>query len=106
MGAIEFISISPSAPDTIYVVGTGGTFKKTTNGGTSWTTITQPQAGGRIKSIEVHPTNPSEIYVSYSGYLAGKVYKSTDAGVTWTNITGTLPNIPTHKIVYKTGNNN
>ncbi|MDI9309210.1 MAG: T9SS type A sorting domain-containing protein [Limnohabitans sp.] len=103
VGAIEFISISPSAPDTIYVVGTGGTFKKTTNGGTSWTTITQPQAGGRIKSIEVHPTNPSEIYVSYSGYLAGKVYKSTDAGVTWTNITGTLPNIPTHKIVYKTG---
>lgn len=100
-GEIEFISISPSNPDIIYVAGFNG-FKKTTNGGTSWTDVTEPGTG-TIKSIEVHPTNPSEIYVNFSGYTTDKVWKSTDGGANWTDITGSLPNIPTHKIIYKTG---
>lgn len=76
--------------------------KKTDNGGTSWSSITLPQ-DGNVKSIEIHPTNSAEVYIAYSGYLAGKVYKSTDSGTNWTNITGSLPNIPTHQIRYKTG---
>lgn len=100
-GTIEFISIAPSNPDVIYVSGETAV-KKTTNGGTSWTTITLPQEGN-VKSIEVHPTNPQEVYIAYSGYTSGKVYKSTNGGSTWINITGALPNIPTHKIIYKTG---
>ena len=51
----------------------------------------------------MHPTNPAEIYIAYSGYAAGKVYKSTNSGANWINITGSLPNIPTHQIRYKTG---
>ncbi|WP_046755663.1 T9SS type A sorting domain-containing protein [Kordia jejudonensis] len=101
VGTIEFISISPSDPDVIYVSGTNGV-RRTNNGGTSWTPISLPQAGN-VKSIEVHPTNPAEIYIAYSGYQAGKVYKSTNSGFSFTNITGSLPNIPTHKIIYKTG---
>jgi photosystem II stability/assembly factor-like uncharacterized protein len=100
-GEIEFISISPSNPDIIFVVGQNG-FKKTVNGGTSWTDVTEPGTG-TIKSIEVHPTNPSEIYVNFSGYTTDKVWKSTDSGANWTDITGSLPNVPTHKIIYKTG---
>ncbi|CAM1344294.1 T9SS type A sorting domain-containing protein [Tenacibaculum amylolyticum] len=100
-GTIEFISIAPSNPDVIYVSGRIRV-KKTIDGGTTWTDVVLPQIGN-VKSIEVHPTNPQEVYLAYSGYMAGKVYKSTDGGTTWTNITGSLPNIPTHKIVYKTG---
>lgn len=107
-GTIEFISISPSNADVIYVSSEDGTVKRTDNGGTTWSSITLPQApqayqGVLVKSIEVHPTNPAEVYIAYSGYLAGKVYKSTDSGTTWTNITGSLPNVPTHQIRYKTG---
>ena len=101
-GAIEYISIAPSNADVIFVSGENGTVKKTSNGGTLWSDVTLPQAG-KVKSIEIHPTNPAEIYIAYSGYLAGKVYKSVDSGANWTNITGTLPNVPTHKILYKTG---
>jgi xyloglucan-specific exo-beta-1,4-glucanase len=100
-GTIEFISISPSDAEVIYVSGENQTVKVTTNGGGSWTTITLPQTGS-VKSIEVHPTVPAEVYIAYSGYVTGKVYKSTDSGVNWTNITGSLPNIPTHKIIYNT----
>ncbi len=102
VGSIEFISISPSNPNVIYVSGQGGTVKRTDNGGTNWVTLNLPQAGN-VKSIEVHPTNPGEVYIAYSGYQVGKVYRSTNSGFSWTNITGSLPNIPTHKILYKTG---
>ena len=98
---IEYISISPSDPDVIYVSDLYWDVKRTTDGGTSWTSITTPQVGG-VKSIEVHPTNPSEVYFVYSGYQSGKVYKSTDSGANWTNITGSLPNIPMSQIRYKT----
>jgi len=99
--SIEYISISPSDPDVIYVSDLYWDVKRTTDGGTSWTSITTPQVGG-VKSIEVHPTNPSEVYFVYSGYQSGKVYKSTDSGANWTNITGSLPNIPMSQIRYKT----
>ncbi|MEM6685819.1 MAG: T9SS type A sorting domain-containing protein [Bacteroidota bacterium] len=100
-GTIEFISIAPSDPNVIYVSG-GNTLRRTNNGGAFWATLGLPQPGN-VKSIEVNPTNPAEVYIAYSGYLNGKVYKSTNSGITWTNITGSLPNIPTHKILYKTG---
>lgn len=103
-GTIESISISPSNANIIYVSG-GSTVKKTTNGGTSWISVVLPQLGN-VKSIEIHPSNPTEVYIAYSGYSAGKVYKSTNGGTSWTNITGALPNIPTHKIIYKTGSTN
>ncbi|MEM6718858.1 MAG: T9SS type A sorting domain-containing protein [Bacteroidota bacterium] len=101
VGTVEFISISPSNPFVIYVSG-GNTVRRTDDGGTFWATLTLPQ-NGNVKSIEVNATNPAEVYIAYSGYQAGKVYKSTDSGASWTDITGTLPNIPTHKILYKTG---
>ncbi|CAM1372723.1 Glycoside hydrolase [Tenacibaculum litopenaei] len=101
VGTIEFISIAPSNPNVIYV-SSGSNVKMTTNGGTSWTNVNHPQIA-TVKSIEVHPTKPNEVYIAYTGYTAGKVYKSTDSGKNWSNITGSLPNIPTHKIIYKTG---
>ncbi|WP_298420967.1 T9SS type A sorting domain-containing protein [uncultured Kordia sp.] len=101
VGTVEFISIAPSDPDVIYVSGSNGV-RRTTNGGLFWAPVALPQAGN-VKSIEVHPTNPTEVYIAYSGYQAGKVYKSTTSGALWVDITGTLPNIPTHKILYRTG---
>lgn len=102
IGTIEYISISSSNADVIYISGENQTVKRTENGGTSWSDVTLPQAGS-VKSIEVHPTNPAEVYIAYSGYSTGKVYKSIDSGANWTDITGSLPNIPTHQIRYKTG---
>lgn len=42
---------------------------------------------GRANTIVVDPTNPSTIYVAFSG---GGVWKSTDGGATWTPKTETL----------------
>ncbi|MCU0430856.1 MAG: hypothetical protein MUF42_12905 [Cytophagaceae bacterium] len=75
-------------------------FYATTNMGANWNSYTLPNSE-RITSITVHPTNSSTIYVTRSGYNAGdKVFQSTNGGATWTNISGTLPNVPINGSVF------
>jgi xyloglucan-specific exo-beta-1,4-glucanase len=71
--------------------------------GTSWSTINLPTgATGNISSVEYDATNNDIIYVSYAGYENNnKVFKTTDAGTTWTNISGNLPNIVTYEVMLK-----
>jgi photosystem II stability/assembly factor-like uncharacterized protein len=104
-GSIKVIAISPS--DTKYIYCSSGfELFGTKDDGKTWSTITKP-ASGNITSIAVNAVRPEEFYVTFGGYNDGsKVYKSIDFGATWTNITGSLPNIPVNKIVYETGSDN
>ncbi|QOJ00120.1 MAG: hypothetical protein HRU70_06315 [Phycisphaeraceae bacterium] len=45
-------------------------------------------AGGRVVSIAPHPTDPATCYI---GSASGGVWKTTNAGMTWTPLTDTLP---------------
>jgi hypothetical protein len=56
----------------------------------------------QVLGIEIDPTDPSTVYAAVTSYsrrfvydaeqrLEGHVYKSTDAGETWTDISGDLP---------------
>ena len=50
--------------------------------------------------LTVHPTDPDKIWITLSGYTPSqKVYKSQDGGNSWSNYSGTLPNIPVNTIV-------
>ncbi len=101
---ISNIAVAPSDPLVIYI-SWGTAMAKTVNGGTSWTTITMP-ISSQISSLLVDPTNPNNLYATYSNFTAGsKVYFSNNGGTSWTNISGTLPNIPANKIIYQTGSN-
>jgi PKD repeat protein len=63
-----------------------------------------PVASAAITYIAVHPTNPSRVWVTFSGYsAANKVWYSSDAGVTWSNYSTGLPNLPANCVVYQTG---
>jgi photosystem II stability/assembly factor-like uncharacterized protein len=65
--------------------------------GTSWTplgpgpavqgfTDFQDPVSGRIAAVAAHPTDPSVLYIAAAG---GGVWKSTDAGSSWTPLTDT-----------------
>ncbi|MBL7889976.1 MAG: T9SS type A sorting domain-containing protein [Bacteroidia bacterium] len=100
------LAVAPSNPQYIYA-SDGSALYVTSNGGTSWTSMSPMNlGGGTITYIAVSTTDPSTLWITRSGYVANnKVFKSTDAGQTWTNVSGNLPNIPANCIVYQNGTN-
>ena len=78
---------------------------RTTDAGATWTNVTGslPSASLAITHIAVDPRDAMRVYVTFSGYTAGKkVYLSTTGGTTWTNISLDLPNLPTDCIAVDT----
>lgn len=102
------VAIAPSNANIIYASYGTANMVVTTNGGTSWTTLTVPGGGfDELTGIAVAPTNPQKLWVTYAGYTGGdKVFLSTDGGNNWTNISGSLPNIPVKCVVAQSGSNN
>ncbi|MBQ4804369.1 T9SS type A sorting domain-containing protein [Aquimarina sp. MMG015] len=101
-GAPTAITIAPSNNQVLYVTDGNGVYT-TANGGTDWNTLTLPVAGN-VTSIAVNSTDPTELYICYGRYNDGnKVFRSNNSGTTWENISGTLPNVPMHKILFLTG---
>src|SRR5882762_2653899 len=63
--------------------------------GVTWTDRTAGLPTRSISSITVSPTDPLLVYLTVSGYGSGHIFKSTNGGAVWTNISNNLPNIPT-----------
>jgi len=80
-------------PNVFYFGGVCGGVWKTTNAGRTWTPIFDSQPVASIGAVAVAPSGPNVIYVGSgeadfrSDICSGNgVYKSTDAGQTWTHI--------------------
>lgn len=102
------IAVAPSNTNYIYTSSLG-LMKKTTNGASPFSDITAglPVASAGINYIAVSNTDPNNLWVVFSGYSAGnKVFHSANGGSTWSNVSGTLPNIPVNTIVYENGSPN
>ena len=53
-----------------------------------WISVGPGNVGGRTRSLVINPQNPN---IMYAGSVSGGVWKSTDAGVTWTPLTDLVP---------------
>lgn len=63
-----------------------------------------PVGTAAISHMVVDPTNENNAWISFSGYSSGnKVFHTTDAGQTWTNISAGLPNIPINVLTCQNG---
>lgn len=58
---------SAARPNEYYYGTTGGGVMKTSNGGLSWTAVTDGYFGGSIGAIAVSPSNPDIVYVGKIG---------------------------------------
>ncbi|RLD59855.1 MAG: hypothetical protein DRJ05_05835 [Bacteroidetes bacterium] len=76
----------PTDPETIFV-GLSNV-RKTTNGMGSWTTISS-LGGGDINNMYISEYDPDYLYVSKSS----SIYRTTDGGDSWDNISSGLPNL-------------
>lgn len=74
----------------------------------TWITLPNPDTSLYYAGIDIHPADAQKIWIVCGDYLDGKkVYSSTDGGMTWTNISGTLPNVPMRCIIFQnTGSGN
>ncbi len=83
---VKKFEISRSNPDVIYLATNSG-FYKSVNGGSDWATITLP-SGASTKSMEIAVdfTNENIVWIASVYTSPGGVLKSTDGGVSWTNI--------------------
>ena len=89
MGRINCIAFHPNNANIYYVGAPSGGLWKTTNGGSSWTGLTDNLPTLGVSSILFDPTNPSIMYIGTGDRDANDapglgVYKSVDAGNSWT----------------------
>jgi uncharacterized protein (TIGR03437 family) len=94
-GRVNTIAIDPQNSNTVYVGAAEGGVWKSTDGGSTWTALTDAQASLANGAIALDPSNSDIIYVgtgeenfAIDSYYGAGILKSTDAGATWTNIVG------------------
>jgi photosystem II stability/assembly factor-like uncharacterized protein len=91
-GRVTDIAVPKGQPFTIYCATATGGVWKTTNNGTTWQPVFDREGSGSIGAMAVSESDPNVVWVgtgeanasSYSSWGDG-VYKSTDAGKTWTH---------------------
>jgi photosystem II stability/assembly factor-like uncharacterized protein len=83
----------PSQPHVFYIGAVNGGVWKTSDAGRTWTPIFDDQPTGSIGAIAIAPSDPNVIYVGSGEGLqrpdlstGDGIYKSTDAGKTWTHL--------------------
>lgn len=93
------LAVAPSDPNYIYA-SNGSTLYVTTNDGASWVTRTAPAP---INDIAVDPLIPGKIWIACNS-SSNRLLVSTDAGATFTNISGNLPAIVARTVVVDDNN--
>lgn len=92
----------------IYVGTTTGGMYRIDKSGATWqppVALTQP-VSGFISDIEIDPTNPNRLWVTNSSIGGGRVFRTTNGGTAWTNISTGLPAIPFNSVAVDPANPN
>jgi photosystem II stability/assembly factor-like uncharacterized protein len=97
-GRTRSLLIDPNNPNTMYAGAVSGGVWKSTNGGSTWTPLTDFMSNIAIMTMVFDPTSPSRsvIYAGTGestlrgdGIQGAGVFKTTDSGTTWNQLTAT-----------------
>jgi photosystem II stability/assembly factor-like uncharacterized protein len=105
-GVISTIAVASSNSNTVYAGTLDSRVQVTTNAGPSatWTNVSAGLPPRVVTQVAVDPTASTTAYVTFSGFTGfgdnqGHVFKTTNGGSTWTDISGDLPNTPANFLV-------
>ena len=91
---IAAVAAIPGDPSVYYAGAASGGVWKSTDGGNRWAPIFDKQPAAAIGALAVAPSEPSTVWagtgeawvIRDSDVMGNGIYKSTDAGKTWTNM--------------------
>lgn len=102
-GTITSIAVSPVDTQIIYTGSDNGRVWRTSDGGSTWSDISAGLPNRWVTRVAAAPDDPLTVYVTFSGYrfddYLPHVFKSTDGGQTWQDISAGLPEVPVNEIV-------
>jgi len=103
------LAVSSINEDYVLAGSADGNVNISLNGGSSWDLISLDLPDRWITRVAFDPIEEETIYVTVSGFRwdepLSHVFKSTDLGDTWIDISGDLPEIPVNTIVVNPINN-
>jgi photosystem II stability/assembly factor-like uncharacterized protein len=106
--SMSTLEIASSNPSVYYAGTTDGKVWRSLDGGGLWTDITAGLPVRWVTRVSADPANASVVYVTLSGYSQDEftphVYRSTNAGDTWTGIQGNLPDVPANDLLVDPAN--
>lgn len=108
-GTITSIDVSKTAPDTIYLGTDTGRLWKTEDGGATWTWFNAHGLPQRwVTRVAIDPEDSQTAWATFSGFRNGEdasnVFRTTNGGATWENVSSNLPNAPVNDVVIDKAN--
>jgi photosystem II stability/assembly factor-like uncharacterized protein len=102
-GTIISISVSELDTNVIYVGTDDGNIWITSDGGNFWENISGSLPNRWVTKVLADRNDANTVYATFSGYRYGEdeghVYRSTDFGANWTDISEGIPDIPVNDII-------
>lgn len=119
-GRTRALVIDPNQPDTMFAAGVAGGVWKTTDGGENWNLTDDFMLNLAVCSLAMDPNDSNVLYAGTgegyffsSAFVTGfGIFKSTDAGESWTHLSGTTTGVPAgafdyvNKVVISPNNSN
>ena len=113
---ISAIAVAKGNSDVIWVGHNNGSIYKTVNGTSASPTWTQVDANSPglpnryATRIAIDANDSNKVYVTFGGFSADNVWRTTNGGSTWTDVTGSgltgLPSLPVRSLVIHPYNSN
>lgn len=98
LGTVTTIAVAPTNSNVIYAGTDDSHVWVTTDYGTTWTDVSAALPYRWVTRVIVDPKNESIVYATFSGMKwkdpQPHVFRSTDKGNSWADISGSLPDAP------------
>jgi photosystem II stability/assembly factor-like uncharacterized protein len=102
------VAVARTSPQTVYGGTLNGDVRVTNDRGASWRSLAGVHAGPlpvrAVNDIVVDPLDANTAYVAYSGFDSagsgtGHIFRTSDGGLTWQDISGDLPDVPVNALL-------
>jgi photosystem II stability/assembly factor-like uncharacterized protein len=99
-GTVNAIALAPSDSNVIFVGTTDGNVRYSRDFGATWLAPETTLPTRSITDFAVHPTDANRVVVTIGGSGGPHVYLTRNGGVTWSDITGSLPDVTTQAVAW------